>query len=177
LIEANRVRAQKSPGPKSTALTARNATTHGLSAKGISELDEEFGYEELLADLNAEYAPQGRTETFLLERVALYMVRMKRAGALEAEFINAELHPEVREEPAIVAMIDGARGAVLDPGWPARLRAESVERLGVSFQRYEQMLECRLFKTLHELERCQRMRKGEKIPAPAAGDLVVHPAG
>jgi hypothetical protein len=31
-----------------------------------------------------------------------------------------------------------------------------------------------LFRTLHELERVQRMRKGEQLPAPAAVDVTIH---
>jgi hypothetical protein len=48
---------------------------------------------------------------------------------------------------------------------------EGVQRL-VTFQRYAIAL--RLSRTLHEIERVQRMRNGEQIPAPGAVDVTVH---
>jgi hypothetical protein len=51
---------------------------------------------------------------------------------------------------------------------------ESVERLVKTFQRYQSAIALNLFRTLHELERVQRMRKGEQLPAPAAVDVTIH---
>ena len=43
-----------------------------------------------------------------------------------------------------------------------------------TFQRYETALENKLFRVMHELERLQRMRQGERLPAPAVADVTVH---
>ena len=43
-----------------------------------------------------------------------------------------------------------------------------------SLQRYESTFANRLFRTLHELERWQRTRQGERLPAPAAVDVSLH---
>ncbi len=50
----------------------------------------------------------------------------------------------------------------------------SVLPLVSIFQRYESAGALRLFRTLHELERLQRMRRGEHLSAPAAVDVTVH---
>src|SRR5947209_12942585 len=36
------------------------------------------------------------------------------------------------------------------------------------------MIALKLYRTLHELERLQRLRQGERLPAPAAVDVTVH---
>jgi hypothetical protein len=50
---------------------------------------------------------------------------------------------------------------------------EGVQRLVNIFQRYEAAIALKLFRTLHELERVQRMRSGEQVPAPAAVDVTI----
>jgi hypothetical protein len=50
---------------------------------------------------------------------------------------------------------------------------QGVQRLVNTFPRYETAITLRLSRTLHELERVQRMRKGEQVPAPAAVDVTV----
>ena len=36
------------------------------------------------------------------------------------------------------------------------------------------MIALKLYRTLHELERLQRLRQGERLPAPVAVDVTVH---
>jgi hypothetical protein len=64
-------------------------------------------------------------------------------------------------------------GQVIDPGLPAAITAEAIQRM-VTFQRYESTSANRFFRILHELERWQRMRLGERLPAPVAVDISVH---
>src|ERR1019366_10064533 len=66
------------------------------------------------------------------------------------------------------------QGALLDPGIPAAIVPGNVEQLLNVFQRYESTFAYRLFRTLHELERLQRMRQGERLPAPIMVDVDVH---
>jgi hypothetical protein len=53
---------------------------------------------------------------------------------------------------------------VVNLGLPARLSASGVETLQ-TFQRYETAIENKLFRALKQLERLQRMRRGDKIPS------------
>src|SRR6266852_6271858 len=170
---ANRRNSEKSTGPNNTTSTRFNATKHGLLSAGISELDDADGFRSVLRDLTREKDPQGPLETFLVESAALDIVRLRRARRLEAEYITEVLNPPVRE-PGVRENLDRLdEGALVDPGLPATMHYEGVQRLVNTFQRYETAIALRLSRTLHELERVQRMRNGEQVPAPAAVDVTV----
>jgi hypothetical protein len=66
------------------------------------------------------------------------------------------------------------KGAVLDPGLPPVMNFESARPLVSVFQRYGTTSANGLFRFLHELERLQRMRQGENVPAPATVDFNIH---
>lgn len=174
--EANRCNAKKSTGPKDTTSTRYNAVKHGLLAEGVTELDSPETFTEFCAKIAAELQPVGEIETFLARRIALGMVRLKRAALLEAEFITAQLHLPVTEKHGgmdadLEAMI--GRIEVIDPGLPARISSETANTLASTLARYETAMENRLCRELNQLERRQRLRQGEKIPAPASVDITV----
>ena len=106
-IAANRINGLKSHGPTNTTSTRTNATTHGLLAAGITELDDAEGYRVILQELEQETNPVGTIETFLVESIAVEMVRLRRARRLEAQHINGALDPPTyrplfRPRPCIV---------------------------------------------------------------------------
>ena len=106
------------------------------------------------------------------------MVRLKRAAWLEAEYTTAQLNPPITEKRLYgvdreLAKMENST-VRFDPGLPARLSADAVDALVTKFGRYETQIENRLFRHLHELERLQRLRSGENIPAPASVDVAVH---
>lgn len=111
-----------------------------------------------------------------MKSVALDMVRWLRARRLEAEYITSELHPPLLGPPIgdLRALLGEGEPEVLDPGLPARISAEAAHRLVGIFQRCESFSANRMFRTLHELERLQRMRQGEHLPAPATVDVSIH---
>lgn len=101
---------------------------------------------------------------------------------LEAEFITAQLNAALTETvypngkiPEWTEIIekDYGKTVVVDAGLPARLSASDVETLQ-TFQRYETSVENKFYRALNQLERLQRMRRGDKIAAPAAADINVH---
>ena len=96
------------------------------------------------------------------------MIRWRRAGRLEAEYVTEELNPPIFEPGPV------EETWIVDPGLPASMRCGRVELLVSTFQRYETAIANRLFRTLHELERLQRMRRGERLPAPVTVDVNVH---
>ena len=173
-VAANRLNGQKSHGPTNTTSTRFNATKHGLLAVGITELDDAEGHRTILRDLIREKNPVGTTEMFFVESAALDMVRVRRARRLEAEYITSELNPPIQAPDPMPRLDLVLQGEILDPGLPAAINAESGQRLVSIFQRYETNIANRLFRTLHELERVQRMRQGERLPAPVAVDVSVH---
>jgi len=170
-VTSNRMNAQKSKGPNDTTSARFNAIKHSLLAVGITELDEADGYQTTLSELISEKAPVGMVETFLVKSIALDMVRWSRARRLEADYITAALNPPLYEKTFLGAFDSDLRGAVIDPGLPAALGAGHAQTLVSTYQRYETLFANRLFKTIHELERMQKMRQSERMPAPAAIDV------
>ena len=113
-------------------------------------------------------------EGFLVESAALDLTRLRRVRRLEAEYITGVLNPPIREPREFAGLSGLDQGTIVDPGLPAMMDCGSVLPLVSIFQRYESACALRLFRTLHELERLQRMRQGEHLPAPAAVDVSVH---
>ena len=170
---------------KETASTRLNAVKHGLLAEGVTELDGPETFADFCAKLEVELKPVGEIETFLVRRIVLGIVRLKRAALLEAEFLTAQLHPPVTERQGgmdedlgadLDAVLNGTV-VVTDPGLPARLSADAVDALASTFARYETMAENRVFRALNQLERMQRFRLGESVPAPASVEMDVHADG
>ncbi len=173
-VAANRINGLKSHGPTDTSSTRFNATRHGLLSIGITELDNAEGYKALLKNLREEKVPVGIVETHYVESIVLDMIKLRRARRLEAEYITSELNPPIREPNLLGDDLNLFQGALLDPGLPAALSFDSAQRLVTIYQRYETNIAIRLSRTLHELERLQRMRNGEKLPAPSIVDVSVH---
>jgi hypothetical protein len=161
---ANRLNGQRSRGPKNTNATRYNARKHGLFAAGLTELDK--GYRTILRDLMAELKPVGALEDILAQSAALEIVRLSRARRLEAGHITSVLNPP---NTNIGISLD----EIFDPGKPAAIDALDAQPLVNIFQRYESVIFNRLFRTLHELERRQRMRLGDSVPPPASLDVSV----
>jgi hypothetical protein len=161
-IAANKLNSKKSHGPLDTSKTKYNATKHGLRAAGVSQLDNAEGYRTLLQQLTKEKNPVGALEIFLVERLALAMTRIPRASRMEASHIDESIY-----YPPPPPLWEGPVG----PRLPTL--SQVIEPL-VRLQRYESTYSKEFMKTLHELERQQRMRAGEAVPAPAALDVSVH---
>ena len=170
-IAANRINAQKSKGPTNTSSTRTNATKHALLSAGISELDDAEGYRVILQELEQETNPVGTLEKFLVESIAVAMVRLRRARRLEAQHINGALDPPTYERFVRTSSIHRPQ---IEPELPARMRLENIFPLVKLFQRYEATIQSGFFRHVHELERMIRMRHGEQLPAPAALDVNVH---
>jgi hypothetical protein len=165
---ANRRNAKNSTGPKNTSSTRLNATKHGLLSDGITELDDADGYRDTLRRLGEAYFDE--LEAFLVECIALSMVRLRRTRRLEAELVTSILHPPIYGEGIFP---DLSERLVIDPGQPARIGSEDVEVL-VRYQRYESANENKLYRAMNQLERIRRIRQGEHLPAPVAVDVTLH---
>ncbi|MEK6785509.1 MAG: hypothetical protein AABY61_08515 [Nitrospirota bacterium] len=175
-LEANQVNAKASTGPVNTVSTRYNAVKHGLLSQGVTELDE-LDYPSILSSVKESLKPVGPIETALSEHICLCLVRLKRAHGLEARFITGELHPPIsKKEGGFEVDLEEFAGklVVIDPGIPAPLKPTALDSLTGKFQRYETAIENKLYRALHELERLQRGRKGEKLPVPATVDVGLH---
>src|SRR6266481_6935881 len=88
-IESNRRNSLHSTGPRNTQRTRHNAIRHGLLAEGLTEWDDPAEYQEVIHDLTAIYPSSDPLDAFLIEHIALEMLRSRRTAQLEAENITA----------------------------------------------------------------------------------------
>ena len=151
-IEANRMNAQKSTGPKTPkgkAAVARNGMRHGiLSREALVKGENETDLLDFAKRLRSQLAPVGELELLLADRIVSTAWRLRRLVAVETLFFNSE------------ERIDKT------------FNGYSREKM-TSLSRYEVTLERGLYKALHELQRLQAARDGRDVPLPVALDLDV----
>jgi len=138
-IEANRLNAQKSTGPKSPEAKAKvsmNSLRHGMRARALVLRSENEGrFHQLCDELEAEWQPQTTTEMALLEKMAVAQWKLVRAERREA--MVCEVYTDQKQE------------AMLEP------LAKFQERFDRAF-----------FRALRELEKLQKIRR-QTAPPPA----------
>jgi hypothetical protein len=167
---ANRRNAQLFTGPRTEegkGRSRRNALKHGILSRALLVLEgkgaeDPAEFNDLLEDLRSDHAPVGAAEEMLVEKIAVCWWRQKRALRCEAGLIRrgftseltdleAALHPE---RTAITDHLSLPLGADLD-----------------RILRYETTIQRQLVYVLNQLERLQRARKGEHVPAPVSVHL------
>lgn len=170
-LKANRENAKKG-GVKTTEgkeIVKYNALKHGILSKVITDLDK-WNIQDLLDRLIEELIPSSTIEEILIERIALCIIRLNRVAYAETEYIKNVLNPfEGHYEDN--SILDLGKWVVDKVGYSPKIRKGDIEPLGNIYHRYEKSLENRLYRALHELERIQRARKGEKIPPPISVDI------
>jgi hypothetical protein len=148
--EANRRNAQKSTGPKTPegkAAVRLNALRHGLCARTAvlpAENAEEF--EQLCADLETEWHPQGRTEQYLLEQMAVAQWKAARACNMEYN--------------------------IYDQGSLTESRVRTLEYVLKQQTRWERTY----FKALRDLQALQKPRPPQNEPPDPPEDTEPEPA-
>jgi hypothetical protein len=180
-VAANQQNAAKSTGPLDTRSTRYNALKHGLLGQGVTELDLPRKFEPLLVHLREELQPVGILEEECVHQIALLTIRIRRARLLEAEAFTAHLNPpKTVRHPGQFDFDDRALGwttEVIDEGLPAHVSMDTIDQINRTIVRYESAAEHKLFRWLNQLERLQRLRRGENVPAPATIDVNVHQQG
>lgn len=149
-IDANRENAKKGgvKTDKGKAVSKYNALKHGLLSEQ-SLIAGEDGEALLVLEkkLRYELGPATEIELLLVDRIASNIWRLKRALSIEdGEVLCTQLIGTF----SMGLMHDADR-----------------------FFRYETMLERGIYKALHELERIQARRNGEKVPPPIALDIDI----
>ena len=149
--------------PRDASETRFNALKHGLTSEGICEIDDQHSYRALCRQLKRQYEPCGAVEQFLVQRVALGIIRVKRAAKLEADVLTEYLHPPShkpsREDLQLRVLMKDSECELIDPGIPAKIGSGIVETLCDHYGRYETASENRLYRALAQLERLQSTRK------------------
>ena len=175
-IEANRRNARLSTGPRTEAGKDRsrnNAIKHGIFSRdmlqpwGLGKEDtKEFG--DLWTMLLEDRKPIGVLEEILVERIAVCFWRLKRAlqyegGTMKLRYRDAQLG--LKSKGALDSEMES-----LTP-WLLHLRLPQGKEMDLLL-RYETTIRRELTSTLNELERLQRARTGEHVPAPLSVQVM-----
>jgi len=164
-IQANRLNAQKSTGPRTSegkATVAQNALKHGLRARHAVIVGEDPGQFETHRDqLLAELAPQGPLESALAHRAVGLTWRLQRAERLQNQAFDA-LHAKETTGP-LARLTQSLRPPTdSDPDLTlGRVVAKDFASTRVldRLLMYERRLEHSLYKTLAELRRLRLLRQ------------------
>ena len=208
-IEANRLNAQRSTGPRTPAGKARvswNALKHGLTGRDVvlpNENPDDF--ESFRAGILTSLDPQGELEGALAEKIVVDLWRLRRVPIFEAtlhrrgwkellvkqaaemvsqyesteNFILETLNQKVvapRDEQAhkdAGQNLVRARAELDDPAFHVTRVLEMFPEQFSNLSRHEVALDRSIQRNLHELQRLQARRAGDRVPAPAVVDVDV----
>lgn len=141
------------------AVSKYNALKHGiLSQEVLLECEDEKALIELGKKLRTELKPETEIELLLVDRIITNTWRLKRALKGEKEMIEYD--------------IEGVFGSNKTFGSALSYDFANYDSYG-KFTRYEAALERGIYKALHELQRIQAARAGEKTPLPVAIDVDI----
>ena len=178
-LEANRRNARLSTGPRTQQGKSRsrwNRLKHGILASALlitegEGAEDRAQFEELLSGIHRDRRPVGTLEGMLTEKVAVCWWRMKRvlrceAGLVERGFIS---DPSRQIEESLSRKMGLGPKAEL-----VMIRNHLSLPLGAELDRmlrYETTIQRQLVHAINQLERLQRIRKGENVPAPVSVQL------
>ena len=184
--EANRRNSLKSTGPRTPngkKTVARNALKHGFFSKSLliqhpDGKENQAEYEEFYAALREDSRPIGFREELCVERLAISSWRQRRLLRFERGQVTRSLaehshdleqsKKESSEHPELAPLSNPELDLLTDHFLlPSK---EEVDKL----LRYEAMINKQLNQALAELERLQRRRNGESVPAPISVEISRH---
>jgi len=162
---ANRLNAQKSTGPRTSegkAAVSQNAVKHGLLARQTvinseSQADFDLHRDRMLAEL----APASPMESMLAERIVSLSWRLKRAGRIQNQTIDALNAPKT-SSPFSKLIQSLSNPSDSDPNLAlGRLAIKDFANARVldRLLMYERRLEHSLYRTILELQRLNLIRK------------------
>jgi hypothetical protein len=182
-IEANRINALKSTGPKTEAgkkFSRCNAVRHGLTAETVVDvLEDAEDYKSFEAAVTADYDAQSAIERELVLRLASLLWRLRRATTMETGLfeIHAEHLRDNRQNLRVLTqsqtVISPAAGGELNGGVKSAASAIDFARCFLRLanlpnfaldrlSRYEATLWRQARRTLYALEMLDRRKPQER---------------
>ncbi len=162
--EANKNNAQQSTGPKTDegkAVSKYNAIKHGLLSKeGLLEGEDEAILIEIGKRLRTELGPQTELELVLVDRITANVWRLRRVMKIEREMMDDDRFTT----DYLGKTTEKTLGEALSYDFANN---DTYGKL----IRYEASIERGIYKALHELQRLQAARNGEKVLPPIAIDV------
>ncbi|MDO8570004.1 MAG: hypothetical protein Q7R97_00265 [Candidatus Daviesbacteria bacterium] len=147
-----------------------NAIKHGILSSALSK-EESNEITELYEGLIKECQPQNQVEELLVERITMWTIRLRRAVKAETEQWLKVHNPRITK--SVLDDFINSQEEVTKEGYKPRVTDRDIRLLEDTYLRYESAIERNLYKALHELQRIQATRNGEKPPLPLAIDVNI----
>jgi hypothetical protein len=147
------------------AVSRYNAIKHGILCQDIlikGENEDELI--ELGKKMRSELTPETEIELLLVDRIVANAWRLKRALKGEKEMIECQMKDD---DSFSLSPSKNDFGTSL-------VRDFVNHETHNKFARYETSIEKGIYKALHELQRLQAARQGEKVPPPIAIDVDIN---
>lgn len=146
------------------AVSKYNALKHGLLSKEVLlGGEDETTLVEIGKKLRTELEPQTELELVLVDRITANVWRLRRVMQVEREMMVEDL-----SKPSL-ASVDGREETL---GGAMRWDLAHADTYG-KLIRYEASIERGIYRALHEFQRLQAARSGEKPLVPVAVDIDV----
>lgn len=148
------------------AVSRYNALKHGLLSKEVLlEWESEKDLVELGKRMRAEIKPKGEVELFLTDRIIANSWRLRRLLQVETAIMEWQSEEEAGHSWTFEkGQVHGEKKLKRE-----LLVNEDIEHV----LRYEVTIERSLYKAMHELQRLQAARAGEKPSLPVAVDVDI----
>lgn len=172
-IQANQTNALSSTGPQTPEgkeVSKMNALKHGLLSKQVLlENENESELLEFGRRIREDIRPIGEMELLLTDKIITYAWRLRRVISVEKALMDLE-HASALE-PSSFAFLDHTTNKEKDNRIAMRnmIANDNMETLN----RYEASMVRHFYKALHELQRLQAARRGEKPALPVAVDVEI----
>jgi hypothetical protein len=144
---------------KGKEISKYNALTHGILRQSLTDYESDF-YIDIYNELIGQFNPVGVMERVLIERVAIYYLKLFRVQKAETEFMKANLNPRVVKKRDLIQIVTDKMfdDEVVNEGYYPVITNEVVVKISETFGRYEGTIENRLYRALHELQWLQKNR-------------------
>lgn len=139
-MDSEETKSDKEPKQNSTA--AKNAIKHGILATTASTYDK-LSPEAIYNMLANEFGDETPSRKILLELAAQSYIRLVRCTKGEVELLAECLNPRIVKDSFELNFT-----TVIEEGTPAKISAESWEKLSLIYERYEPRHSTRLLQIL-----------------------------
>lgn len=144
------------------AISRYNAIKHGLLSKEVLlDGEDEKALIDMGKNLRSELEPETELELVLVDRITANVWRLRRVMQMEREIMAKSQHNDMGGKPYplghTLTHYDIAHNDIYG-----------------KIIRYEASIERGIYKALHELQRLQAARSGEKPPLPVAVDIDIN---
>ncbi len=143
-LQANQANSLKG-GVKSAdgkAVVRFNARKHGILGNLVAHYEDGF-YKNYVEELFEEFQPRNIIENILVERIALYYLKLYRLTKAEMEFLRSCIEPSKFNYGSLFDDVE--------KGYMPIVNAAHMHQLLEVYSRYETAIENRLYKAISQL--------------------------